>query len=247
MNDSLAARSRAGGAGRRRHAGPPLWLVAAMYTVLFLAGLYPVTVFGGEPHFPGPWESPETIAAFFLARPTAVRVCAFLQFGAAIPLGIFAASTVSRLQFLGARVAGPSIALFGGIATAVTMMAASSTLWVMAQPGIVEDRAVLLALYWLVQGLGGAGFSVPFGLLVAGITIPAAVMRLVPKWIVVLGVAVAICGELSWLYLMLPDALPLVPLARFPGFVWLIAVGVALPTSLESSSPTADSRAGSAR
>ncbi len=136
---------------------------------------------------------------------------------------------VSRLQFLGARVAGVSIALFGGIVTAVTMMVASSTLWVMAQPGIVEDRAVLQALYWLVQGFGGAGFSVPFGLLVAGITIPAAFMKLVPKWIVVLGIAIAICGELSWLYMMIPDALPLVPLARFPGFVWLIAIGLALP------------------
>jgi len=47
----------------RRNAapGPPLWLTAAMYTILFLAGLYPVTVFGGEPYFPGPWESRDVI------------------------------------------------------------------------------------------------------------------------------------------------------------------------------------------
>ena len=153
------------------------------------------------------------------------------------PAGIFAASAVSRLQFLGARVAGVSIALFGGIATAVTMMAAASALWVMAQPAVVEDRAVLQALYWLVQAFGGAGFSVPFGLLVAGITIPAAFMRLVPKWIVVLGLAIALCGELSWLYFMIPDALPLVPLTRFPGFVWLIAIGLALPGSPVRPSP----------
>jgi hypothetical protein len=245
MNNSLAEdRSGVRDPSQVRHAGPPLWLVATMYTVLFLAGLYPVTVFGGQPYFPGPWESADTIAAFFQARPTAVRVCAFLQFGAAIPLGIFAASIVSRLQFLGARVAGISIALFGGIATAVTMMAASSALWVMAQPGIAEDRAVLQALYWLVQGFGGVGFSVPFGILVAGVTIPAAFMRLVPKWIVMLGIGVAICGELSWLYLMIPGALPLVPLARFPGFVWMIAIGFALPTSTARRAPTAEARTG---
>ena len=40
------------------HPGPPLWLTASMYTMLFLAGLYPVTVFGGKPYFPRPWESP---------------------------------------------------------------------------------------------------------------------------------------------------------------------------------------------
>jgi hypothetical protein len=213
-----------------------------MYTVLFVASLYPVTVFGGQPYYPGPWESTDTIAAFFQARPTAVRVCAFLQFGAAIPLGIFTASIVSRLQFLGARVAGVSIALFGGIATAVTMMAASTALWVMVQPGIAENRAVLQALYWLAQGFGGAGFSVPFGILVAGVTIPAAFMRLVPKWIVILGIAVAICGELSWLYMMVPGALPFVPLARFPGFVWMIAIGFVLPSSIARASSTAEAR-----
>jgi hypothetical protein len=232
---SLDDAGRAGSVLPTRHAGPPLWLVATVHTVLFLAGLYPVTVFGGQPHFPGPWESADTIAAFFEARPTAVRVCAFLQFGAAIPLGIFAASIASRLQFLGARVAGVSIALFGGIAAAVMMMAASSALWVMAQPGIVENRSVLQALYWLVQAFGGAGFSVPFGIFVAGATIPAAFMKLVPKWIVALGIAIALCGELSWLYFMVPAALPLVPLARFPGFFWLIAIGIALPSFVERS------------
>ena len=214
-----------------RHPGPPLWLPAIVYTVLFLAGLYPVTVFGGEPYFPGPWESLETKAAFFQARSSAARICAFLQFGAAVPLGIFAASAASRLQFLGLRAAGPVIALFGGIAAAVTMMAASCVLWVMSQPGIANDRAVLDAFYWLMQGLGGAGFSIPFGIMAAGLTIPAAFRKLIPKWIVVLGIAVAVCGQLSWLYMMFPGALPLVPLTRFPGFVWLIAIGLVLPVS----------------
>jgi hypothetical protein len=237
--NNLPVEEKAGARDTRRvqHAGPPLGPVAVVYTVLFLAGLYPVTVFGGQPHFPGPWESPPTIAGVFDARPTAVRICAFLQFGAAIPLGIFVATIVSRLQFLGARVAGVSIALVGGIATAVVMMAASVALWVMAQPGVAEDRAVLQALYWLVQGLGGAGFSVPFGILAAGVSIPVAFMRLVPRWIVWLGIAVAICGELSWLYLIAPGVLPLVPLTRFPGFVWMIAVGFALPASIARRSP----------
>jgi hypothetical protein len=141
-----------------RHQGPSLLLVAGAYTLLFLAGLYPVTIFGGEPYFPGPWEPVDTIAAFFQTRPTAVRICAFLQFGAAIPLGIFTAAVVSRLQFLGVRAAGTCIALFGGFATAVMLMAASAVLWTMAQPGIADDRAVLHALYWLVQDLEAQGF-----------------------------------------------------------------------------------------
>jgi hypothetical protein len=114
----------------------------------------------------------------------------------------------------------------------------------MAQPGISENRAVLEALYWLVQGLGGPGFAVPFGILVAGVTIPAAFMRLIPKWLVVLGMAIAICGELSWLYLMVPAALPPIPLARFPGLVWIIATGLAMPISIERSASTGKSSGG---
>jgi hypothetical protein len=38
---------------RIRHAGPPLGIVAAIFVVLFNAGLYPVPAFGGNPVFPG--------------------------------------------------------------------------------------------------------------------------------------------------------------------------------------------------
>jgi len=216
-----------------RHAGPPLGIVSSVFVLLFLAGLYPVTIFGGQPYFPGPWESPDAIAAFFQARPTAVLIGASLHFGAAIPLGLFTATAVSRLHFLRVRAAGATIALFGGFATAFTMLASSSVLWALAHPGVAQDRALVQALYWLDQGLGGSGFSVPFGLLIAGIAIPAAILKLLPKWLVLSGIALAVIGELSWLNLIMPKALFLVPLTRFPGFVWLIAAGFALPTTIE--------------
>src|SRR6267378_8592177 len=83
---------------RVRHAGPPLGIVAAIFVLLFMAGLYPVTAFGGKSIFPGPGESLDVIMAFFQARASAVLLCAALQFGAAIPLGIFTATIVSRLR-----------------------------------------------------------------------------------------------------------------------------------------------------
>jgi hypothetical protein len=148
----------------RHHASPPLGLVAIIFTVLFLAGLYPVTAFGGLPYFPGPWETPDVIANFFRAKPGAVLACAFFHFGAAIVLGIFTASIVSRLQFLGVRAAGAFIALFGGVATALNMLAEASILSVMTRPGIVENSGLVVALYHLQIAFGGVGFSVPLGL-----------------------------------------------------------------------------------
>ena len=220
------------------HRGPNPGIVAIVYTLLFNAALYQVISFTGGSHFPGPWESSEAIALYFQAHPKAVMVCAFLQFGAAIPLGIFTATMVSRLRFLGVRVAGPSIALFGGLMTAFNMALTGLILWVMAYPGIAQETAVLRALYYLGFAIGGVGFSVPMGLLIAGLSVPAAIMKLLPKWLVVSGFALGIIGELSALTLVIPQALFLIPLTRFPGFVWLIAAGFALPASPRSAPRT---------
>src|SRR6266566_5980724 len=219
-------------ASESRHRGPNLGIVAIIFTVLFLAGLYPVTMFGGKPYFPGPWESASTIATFFQLRSLGVLLCAFFHFGAAIALGVFTATVVSQLRFLGVRAAGAYIALFGGLATALNIGASASVLWVMARPGIAQDATLVQALYYLQYVFGGPGFSVPLGLLMAGVSIPSAFMKLLPKWLVVFGLFLAVCGELSWLNLVFPKTLFLIPLTRFPGFVWLIATGFLLPKTI---------------
>src|SRR5438067_371827 len=146
-----------------RHRGPNLGALAIVYTVLFIAGLCAVSGFGipfgvKPPWFPGPWEPASVITSYFQGHPMQVLICASLQFGAMIPLGIYTATIVSRLRFLGVSAAGPYIALFGGFLTAA--------------------------------------------------------------------------GELSWLNLpFFPKFLFLIPLTRFPGFIWLIAAGFAMPVS----------------
>jgi hypothetical protein len=44
-------------------------------------------------------------------------------------------------------------------------------------------------------------------------------------------------GELSALNLVIPQVLFLIPLTRFPGFIWLIAAGFILPASLVGPRP----------
>jgi hypothetical protein len=75
----------------------------------------------------------------------------------------------------------------------------------MAHAGITQDATLAHALYFLQYALGGPGFAIPIGLLMAGVSITAGFTRLLPKWI---------------------------PLTRFPAFVWLIAAGFALPVTL---------------
>lgn len=97
-----------------RHRGPSLVAVAATYVALFLASVVLPTVVANGQHFPSPFERLDASDRFFAEHSKAVHLMAFLQFGAAVPLGIFAAAATSRVQFLGLKVAGTNIAFFGG-------------------------------------------------------------------------------------------------------------------------------------
>ena len=212
-----------------RYMGPHIGMLALVFTILFNTGLYFVISFSGtHPYFPGPWESAETIAAYFRNQPHDVLMCAFFQFGSAIPLGLYVVNALCRLRFLGVKAAGPYIALFGGLLTAFNVALSALLEWVMAYPGIASDVSVIRPLYYAVFAVGGVGYSVPLGVFFAGISISAGFAKLLPKWLVISGILLAVCGELSWFSLIFPKLIFFIPLTRFPGFVWLIITGFAL-------------------
>jgi hypothetical protein len=221
------------------HHGPHPGMLAILYTVLFCAGLYPVTGMYAKPYWPGPWEPASVIVPYFQNYGGRVLLCLFLQLGAMICLGIFTAAIVSRLHFLGARAAGVYIALFGGFLVVFDAMAGAMVTWAMIHPSVAPHSDVVIALYYLGYGLGGPGFSMPMGLLMAGVSVTAAFMKLLPKWLIILGLILAAAGELSWLHLVFPELLFLIPLTRFRGFIWIIAVGFLLPKTRRPASQLA--------
>lgn len=221
---------------QNKHRSPHLGMLAIIFSGLFITGLsFVITFSEGAPHYPGPWERAEIIANYFRNHQHNVLMCAFFQLGAAIPLGLFTATIVSRLKFLGTKAAGANIALFGGFMTAFNLGVSSLILWVMSYPGIAQEVTINRALYYMVFAIGGVGYSVPLGLLIAGISVTAFFMKLLPKWLTVFGLLLAVIGELSWLSLIFPKLLPLIPLTRFPGFIWLIITGFMLPKAISLS------------
>jgi hypothetical protein len=222
------------------HAGPSLGGVTVVYVVLHLASIFVVSNFNPflRPSFPAPDAAASTIVAFFQMHPDLVRTATFFQFGAGIALGIFAVGVAIRLRELRASTVWVSIVLVSGLMTALDIAAASHVLWAMTWPGIAHNTPLTLALYYLQYAFGGPGYSVPMGLFIAGVSIVASSLHLLPKWIIWSGFLIAVIGVLSCLNLLLPVTNPiplLIPLTRFPAFVWLIAAGFALPKSSASS------------
>lgn len=60
---------------------------------------------------------------------------------------------------------------------------------------------------------------------------PGLLVRLLPRWLAVAGLVIAAVAELSTLALVAPAFAVLLPLARFPALLWLIAAAALLPVT----------------
>jgi len=67
------------------------------------------------------------------------------------------------------------------------------------------------------------------GLLIAGIAVPGLLLGLLPRPVAVAGLFIAVVAEVATVSLIWDGAAVLLPIARFPGLVWLVVVGFLLP------------------
>jgi hypothetical protein len=214
---------------RQAQGGPHLGALAIVFAALFLAGLILSTALAGGKPYPSPFGDGTSILAYFRDNSNAVRIGGALQFGAAVPLAIYAATVNARLHQLGVRAPGATIALAGGLLAAVFLALSGLLGWVLSRPEVHDDPALVRALQLLNFGAGGVGHVVPLGLLLAGIAVPGLLVRLLPTWLAWAGLVIAAIAELSTLALLVDAAAYLLPVARFAALAWLIAAGFLLP------------------
>src|SRR5262249_21471293 len=193
--------------------GPSLGALGLVFVSLFAGGLVVTGVMTGGARFPTPYEPVGLAQDYFSRYAEVVRIAAFLQFGAAIPLGIFTATVTSRLRFLRMRVAGGGNLRFFGVAAARFLAPpppagwaplSAGAGWVLSQPGMATEAGALRALQLLGFATGGPGHVVTLGLLLAGVSVPSSFAKLIPRWLVWLGLIVAAICELSALSLVFP-------------------------------------------
>jgi len=207
---------------RRGTGGPPLWAPAVAYAALTVAGA--ATYTGVRPGAPA-----SAVLAAQQAAPVLGSVSALVLFASAAPLAVWSAAVFHRLQVLGVRVAGPVIGLVGGVLAAAAIAAsglATATAVAVAPGG---DTGVAAALAQFAFLAGGPGFAVASALLLAGVAVPALILRLVPRWLAVAGIVLAGFGVLATLTVAVLAVAPVLPVVRFGGLLWLVAVSVALP------------------
>ncbi|MFC4395564.1 hypothetical protein [Arthrobacter sedimenti] len=213
-----------------RSGGPHPGVLASVSLGIFLASLAAIPVVAGGQWFVSPIAPAVDVAEFFRRYGVAAQVAGMLQFGSAVPLGIFAATVYARQLRLGVRVPGPAIGFFGGISAAVFLMLSGLITWLLGRPEITADTALAQALAFLAFLTAGVGFVVGLGLLVAGIAVPSLILGFLPRWLAWAGLVIAALSELSFLSMVFEPLEFLLPIGRFGGLVWLIAAGFLLPS-----------------
>ena len=213
-----------------RHPGPNLLFLTLIYAGFMLAGGSKLIAAFRFPH-----DSAEKAIAYLAQNGWSIQWGSFCELASAIPLGIFTATTVSRLRFLGVRAAGESIAFLGGIGVTVMLILSALASWSLTRPGVAETTGAVPALQAISFAGGGPGFAVFLGLFIAGVSVTAGLYGLMPRWLMGLGIVVASACELASLCLLNFKAAYFIPVGRFLSIVWMIGVSLTLPSSVTSS------------
>jgi len=129
--------------------GPSLILLATVHILLFAAGLAAAAALRHGAPFVSPFAPAEALRSFFTQSPAAVRVSSFFLFGSAVPFGIFAVTTVSRLRYMRVRAAGTNIALLGGLTATIALLLSGIAGWVLSVPEVSASAPVVKAMYFL--------------------------------------------------------------------------------------------------
>ena len=150
-----------------------------------------------------------------------------LVFGTSLPLLIWSATVYRRLHRLGVTAPGTAIAFGGGLLAAASLAVSGLLTWTTTQTA--GSDAVVRALTTLGFAAGGPGFVVPFAMLIAGVAVPGLLLRLLPTALAWTGLVIAALGALATFALLIPALDVLLPVGRFGGLIWLIAVSIKLP------------------
>lgn len=226
-----------------RFRGPSLILLAIVHILVFVAGLVAAAALRHGAPYINPFAPARAVSEFFLANPAAVRLGNFLMFGSAIPFGIFAVTLVSRLRFLGVRAAGTNIALLGGVTAAIMLMLSALFGSVLSLAEIAAQPPLAKSAFFLSFLFGGVAYAVGFGLLAAGTSVTSYFTRILPRWVAVFGIVVAIAGELSSLSLVTYPANFFIPVTRYLGFIWMVAVAISLARNQQTAQFTQEANA----
>ncbi|MVU75956.1 DUF4386 domain-containing protein [Nocardia sp. ET3-3] len=170
---------------------------------------------------PHPDASGAEVLAYTTSHVGLIDAGALLMLLAAAPLAI-AGGLIQRIM------RGPTIVTIGAALAAGGLTLSALFDWTGARLTDSAGPALARTVADLGYMSGGPAFAAGFGLLALGIALPALLERNLPTWLIWSGLAIAAVAALSTLALVISGFGFLLPVVRFGGLLWLVAVAVVL-------------------
>jgi hypothetical protein len=183
----------------------------------------------GSGTFPSPDSHAGVVERYFAINHTATGAGAFFLLAAATALVFFSAIVWSRLTFLAPNAPGPAIAAFGGLSAAALLSVSGSLEWLLSRPAVTSQPGLVRMLDDAVFVTAGPAHTGALGMLMLGVAVTTWFVRRTPRWLSLLGVALAVVDIASTLSLLTSTLTPLIPIGRFGSMLWIVAISVLLP------------------
>jgi hypothetical protein len=198
----------------------------ALHFLFFFASLVAIPILAPGSRIPNPFGNDANMRTFFLNAASAIRVSDFLQLASALCLGASSTLFCNALGQTGDRRTAPWLIAGGGSGAAVMLALSSLFSWAMVSPGAADLGSALHAFQFIPFLLGGPGWAGFFAIFLAGVTIGT--RGLLPRWLRIAGYFLIFVSAAATPVLLSIVFSPCLPIARFLGFVWLIAVSIDL-------------------
>jgi hypothetical protein len=203
----------------------PLVLSGVVFVALCLGALAVNLLSARAALQPSAYPPLDALQDYYTGAPAVIRLAALLQFAASLALAAFTAIVGTRLSRVRADLAGGGMALAGGTLAAVFLGLTALGAWALAHPGIDQATLRVMHQFAFAADVGHAG---ALAVLAFGGSVAALATGLIPRWVCLLGMALAALAAVSTLTLVLPALALLLPIVHILSWLWVIAIAITM-------------------
>jgi len=209
-----------------------------LHFLFFFASLVAIPILAPGSRIPNPFGDDSDVKSFLLHASSAIRISDFLQLASALCLAAASALLAKILPDQSDREASRWLILSGGSGAAILLALSALFSWAMVAPRAPDPGPALHALQFLPFLLGGPGWAGFFAIFLVGIA--AGTRDALPRWLRRTGYFLAFVSAAATAVLLSIIFSPCLPIARFLGLLWLIAISVWLQRSTRISNEIAE-------
>ncbi|GLZ81111.1 hypothetical protein Afil01_59180 [Actinorhabdospora filicis] len=206
--------------------GRSLILAGIPVVMAFLVGMIAALAIG-DGAYPSPFLDQDVILDWLSKNSDAAQIMSLTQLISALALLVFSARLAESLRQRD-NVAHAAIVQSAGAVSSLMLAMSALLEWVAVRPDVLTSAPAARLVHDLSFLTGGPGHVAALGLMIGTAALGLAKSRTIPSWLTVLGAIVGVAGILSVASLMTETAAYLLPIARFPGFIWIVGATVVL-------------------